>query len=329
MEPAPFIIVWVITLFLISVFKKSARIITHTHVCIVERLGRYNRTLLPGLHFIVPWVEETRKVNWRFIEVSPRSNEVHVKKMTTDKIDLRECVLDMAHQQIITKDNVQLELDSILYFRILDPQACVLRVQNLPDSLELLVKSTLRNIMSSLTLDDTFASREKISTELREKCTRDCQRWGCQIERVELQNIILNIKVSQAMESQIKESNERKSTILEAAGTKESRIIRSLGISAKKILDADCQRASAINRAQGEAEAKLAIATANATSINRLRDILDEVGSTILTAPDYLMSLQYIGALKRLSGAGKTKLVLIPSDSNDFVQEVMKHNPLK
>lgn len=151
----------------------------------------------------------------------------------TDRIDTREHVLDFGRQHVITKDTVQLDIDALVYFRITDPRVAVFKIQNVPDAIELLTQATLRNVIAQMTLDDTFSSREQINAELLSKVQRDAERWGVTITRVEIFNILPPHDIRSAMENQIKSERERRSTVLQADGERESAVIRSRGDAAR------------------------------------------------------------------------------------------------
>lgn len=174
---------------------------------------------------------------------------------TRDRVDLREHVIDLGKQPVITKDTVQIVIDALVYFRIVDPRNAVYRVQNLPDAIEFLTQSTLRNIMAHTTLDETFSSRETINQELLATVQRDSERWGVEITRVEIFNILPPNDIKDAMERQIKSERLRRSTVLVADGTRESSIIKSRGDAARILNDANGRRAAEIAAARGKAEA--------------------------------------------------------------------------
>jgi regulator of protease activity HflC (stomatin/prohibitin superfamily) len=172
------------------VISSMVKVVHHAEVMVIERFGRYYTTLSPGLNFIIPFVDVPRKINWRWEEVTADGRNLGVRSLVTDRIDLREHVIDFGKQNVITKDTVQIQIDALVYFQIQDPRLAVLNIQNLPDAIELLTQSTLRNIIAGLTLDDTFSSRERINDELIQAIVRDVERWGVTITRVEVQNII-------------------------------------------------------------------------------------------------------------------------------------------
>lgn len=294
--------------------KHSIVVVRHSEVMIIERFGRYHKILKPGLHWVWPIVESAREVNWRYLD------QQRIVSMTTDRIDMREHLIDLGDQTVITRDTVQLELDALVYFRITDPLRAVYQVQNLPDSIELLTQSTLRNIIAGLTLDDTFSSREEINAELLGKVSRDCERWGVTITRVEIFDIQPPSDIQTAMTQQITAERERRSTVLTADGERESSIILSRGEAAQLILQAEGFRAASVLRAKGAADAKKLMAIAEAQC---LADIRAAVAPHGVRGVDYLTAVEYLNSLARLSGGSADKVVLVPMDSVDVMERVL------
>lgn len=294
--------------------KHSIVIVRHSEVMLIERFGRFNRILKPGLHWVWPIVEEARDVNWRYL------NGETIVAIKTDRIDMREHLIDLGDQAVITRDTVQLELDALVYFRINDPLRAVSQVQNLPDSIELLTQSTLRNIIAGLTLDDTFSSREEINAELLGKVARDCERWGVTITRVEVFNISPPSDILDAMTKQITAERERRSAVLTADGERESSIIQSRGEAAQLILQAEGMRAAALLRAKGAADAKKIMAQAEAQCLADIRTAVSPHG---VRGVDYLTAVEYLNSLARLSSGVADKVVLVPMESVDVMERVL------
>jgi len=241
--------------------------------------------------------------------------------MVTSRIDMREHVIDFGRQHVITKDTVQIGVDALVYYQITDPELAVFKIQNLPDAIELLTQTTLRNIIAHMTLDDTFSSRELINAQLKEATCVDAERWGVTITRVEIMNILPPADIKDAMEKQIKEERERRSTVLQADGERESAIIRSKGDAAQVILYAEGEKTSKIQRAKGVAESKLLLATAEAESIKSIQESLKE---SHVRSTDYMIALQYLNSLNRMTTSGKaSKVILVPSDTLDTIGEIM------
>jgi regulator of protease activity HflC (stomatin/prohibitin superfamily) len=220
----------------------------------------------------------------------------------------------------LQKDTVQLELDALVYFRITDPQRAVYQVQNLPDAVELLTQSTLRNIVAGLTLDDTFSSREDINAELLAKVARDCERWGVQITRVEVFNISPPSDILDAMTKQITAERERRSNVLTADGERESSVILSRGNAAQMVLEAEGMRASSVLKAKGAADAKKIMAAAEAQCLSDIRAATSPYN---VRGVDYLTAVEYLNTLARVTAGNSSKVVLVPMDSVDVMEHVL------
>lgn len=211
------VIVFAIVFFFVLILtlvtlRSTIKIVHQAEVMVIERFGRYHTTLSPGLNFIIPYVDVPRSVNWRWEEVS--KGRLVTRSFSSPRIDLREQVIDFGKQNVITKDTVQIRINALVYYQIVDPRLAVLNIQNLPDAIELLTQSTLRNIIASLTLDDAFSSRERINDDLLKAIVRDAERWGVTITRVEVQHIIPPADIKTTMEAQIIAERNRRSMVL-------------------------------------------------------------------------------------------------------------------
>jgi len=295
---------------------------------IIERFGRYKDTLKPGFHYIIPFIETPRKIHWRYLDVAPGQNLVKAVKIETDRIDMREHVIDFGRQHVITKDTVQIDIDALVYYQITDPELAVFKIQNLPDAIELLTQTTLRNIIAQMTLDDTFSSRELINSQLKEKTMADAERWGVTIKRVEIMNILPPADIKQAMEKQIISERERRSHVLQADGERESSIIRSKGNAAQIILQSEGEKTARIQNAKGTSESKILMATADAESIKAIRNSITDSG---VRATDYLMATQYLNTVNKMTPKnGKpSSIVLIPSDTLNTIGDLISFKPQK
>ena len=303
--------------FIDRLVRHSIRIVGQCEVIIVERFGKYNRTLLPGIHWVWPFIEAPRVINWRYLDAKHNASHVDVVACTTDKIDIREHVIDFGRQHVITKENVQMEIDALVFFRITDPRMAVYTVQNLPDAVELLVQSCLRQIIANMTLDDTFSSREDINAQLIAEVRPDAERWGVTITRVEIFNILPPADIKAAMEYQITAERDRRSMVLQADGQREASVIRSRGEAAREVLSAEGQRAAEIKRAQGDAEATVLIAEAEAACIESIKKAITAAN---MRAVDYLVAVQWLNSLRTLAGGGKSSVVMLPMDVVESVK---------
>jgi regulator of protease activity HflC (stomatin/prohibitin superfamily) len=281
------IIVLLIALSAIALVKKGIVIVPQAEARVVERLGKYHRTLYSGVNYIVPGLDKTKKISWEFIEVKeegtagtkPRTRTV-VRPAKTDKIDLREHALDFPAQDVITKDNVTLEIDALLFFQVIDPKRAVYEIDNLPNAIEKLTQTSLRSMIGELELDDTLASRDVINQKLTTTLDDTTDKWGVKINRVEIQTIEPPEHMQDAMEQQMRAERKRRADILEAEGTKKSNILS----------------------AEGEAEARLKVAQAEADAIKTVAEAVKD-GKGDPTG--YLLGLKYIEALKDMVKEGK------------------------
>ena len=199
--------------------KKSLVIIPQSETKIIERLGRYYATLKPGINIIIPFIDRAKPI----ITMS------RGRYMYATSIDLREQVYDFDKQNVITKDNVQTQINALLYFQIVDPFKAVYEISNLPNAIEKLTQTTLRNIIGELELDQTLTSRDTINTKLRAVLDDATNKWGIKVNRVELQDITPPESVLQAMEKQMQAERNKRATILTSEGQKAAAILKSEG----------------------------------------------------------------------------------------------------
>eukprot|EP00768_Dysnectes_brevis_P004666 gnl/Dysnectes_brevis/337_a372_7143.p1 GENE.gnl/Dysnectes_brevis/337_a372_7143~~gnl/Dysnectes_brevis/337_a372_7143.p1 ORF type:complete len:335 (+),score=86.77 gnl/Dysnectes_brevis/337_a372_7143:26-1030(+) len=319
-------------LFLLLVFyiycKKYVVIVPHGSTALIERLGVFRRQCKPGIHLLVPFIDHCRQIDWRYLEckstaIANREPTLKVVTKSTHIIDLRETVLDFGQQPVITKDNVPISIDAVLFYRITDPRLAVLKIRNLPDTLELLTQATLRNICAHISLDDSFSSREYINSLLIERLRPDCHRFGAEITRVEVQNILLTSDIKEAMETQLIAERTRRAQVLRAEGERDANITRSTGHAAVRILQSEGEKAKRVINAKGKAEARILTAQAEADSVDIIRAALEQTGTTV-KATEYLFAIQYLNSIQ----VGKQEqITLIPSQSLDvigFVNDQLK-----
>jgi len=316
---ALYIVVFALLIIALIVSKKIVKIVRHTEVMIIERFGKYHTTLNPGLHFLVPFIDSPRQIHWRHVDVPVGSQKAQVVLLDTDRIDMREHVITFGRQHVITKDTVQINIDALMYIAIADPKAAVYRVQNLPDSVELLAQTTLRNIIATLTLDDTFSSREFINSQLKEKTIKDAERWGVIITRVEVMSIRPPNDIKQAMEMQIQKDREKRSAILNAEGEKEGLIIKSKGMAAKLVLVSEAEKTVAIQNAKGIAESKRLAAGAD---VEVLRLIRNAINDPEVSTTGYLVTSNYLDKLSTIPSKDITNLILVPESSLNFASNI-------
>ena len=222
-------ILLIVVAVLAALARASFKIIGQAEVMVIERLGRFHRVARSGLNILVPFVERPRSIDVRFFEIAVGG----IKKITagsTTRIDLREQVLNFPSQPVITKDNVTIDIDAVLYYRVADPQKATYAVQNLPYALETLTKTTLRNIVGEMELDSTLASRDAINTRMREVIEEAAIGWGVDLTRVELQAIEPPRDIQQSMELQMRAERERRAAVTTAEAGKRAAILEAEGM---------------------------------------------------------------------------------------------------
>lgn len=274
-------IVIALIVFLLAIIIKNIRIVPQSQAFIIERLGGYLTTWGVGIHVKVPLID--RIVN---------------------KVSLKERVLDFQPQPVITKDNVTMMIDTVIYFQITDPKLYTYGVENPMNAIENLSATTLRNIIGELELDGTLTSRDVINTRMRSILDEATDPWGIKVNRVEVKNIIPPETIQEAMEKQMRAERERRESILIAEGQKQSAILVAEGKKAAMILEAEAEKEAAIRKAEGEAQAILALQTATAEGLERIKAVQPDEG---------LIRLRSLEALEKVADGQSTKII-IPSD---------------
>ena len=287
-------VVFLIVIIVIAVWVLAScvRIVPQAYAVILERLGAYQATWSTGIHFKVPFIERVAR-----------------------KVNLKEQVVDFPPQPVITKDNVTMQIDTVVFFQITDPKLYTYGVENPIMAIENLSATTLRNIIGDMELDETLTSRETINTKMRASLDEATDPWGIKVNRVELKNIIPPAAIQDAMEKQMKAERERREAILIAEGQKKSTILVAEGKKQSAILDAEAEKQAAILRAEalkermikeaeGQAEAVLKVQNANAEGIRMIR----EAG-----ADEAVLTLKSLEAFARAAD-GKATKIIIPSD---------------
>lgn len=282
----------IIILLVVYIVTSCVRIVPQAQAYVIERLGAYNGTWSVGMHFKVPFIDRVAK-----------------------KVLLKEQVVDFAPQPVITKDNVTMRIDTVVYYQITDPKLYAYGVDNPIMAIENLTATTLRNIIGDLELDSTLTSRETINTKMRATLDEATDPWGIKVNRVELKNIIPPTEIQNAMEKQMKAERERREAILRAEGEKKSSILRAEGHKESTILEAEAEKEAAIlnaeakkeamiREAEGQAEAILKVQTATADGLRAIR----EAG-----ADEAVIKLKSLEALEKVAD-GKATKIIIPSE---------------
>lgn len=288
---------------------KSVKIIGQAEVIVVERLGRFHRVARSGLNIFIPFIERPKSLDVRYLE----SDVGGLRKIThssTTRIDLREQVLNFPSQPVITKDNVTIDIDAVVYYRVADPQKATYAVQNLPYALETLTRTTLRNIVGEMELDSTLGSRDEINRRMREVIEEASIGWGVDVTRVELQAIEPPKDIQQSMELQMRAERERRAAVTNAEATKRAAILEAEGVRESQVLRAQGERDASVLRATGLAEARLAMAEAESEAIRRISASLPEGQASM-----YLLSQKYLEALPLLA-QGKGTTIFLPSEAS-------------
>lgn len=299
-----------IALFVVVLLVKGIVVVRQAETMIIERLGRYNRTLVSGINIIVPIVDKARLIDWRYVKTDPAGRPTYTHTRT-GRIDLRESVYDFPRQNVITKDNVAIEINALLYFQVVDPMKSVYEISNLPDAIQKLTQTTLRNVIGELDLDETLTSRDTINSKLRIILDEASNKWGVKVNRVELQDIIPPRDIQDAMEKQMRAERDRRATLLTADASKQAAVLESLGQRESQINKAEGEKRSQVLMAEGEAEARKRVAEAEAEAIRLVTATVKESGGD---PTQYLVAIRYIEAMKEL-GMNGNKVVFMPYEA--------------
>lgn len=275
------LLIFIIILLIIIIVISNIKIVPQAHAYVVERLGAYNATWSTGLHLKIPVIDRIAK-----------------------KISLKEQVADFPPQPVITKDNVTMQIDTVIYLQVTDPKLYTYGVDNPIRAIENLTATTLRNIIGDLELDQTLTSRDIINSKMRAILDEATDAWGIKINRVELKNIMPPKEIQDSMEKQMKAERERREKILQAEGEKRSAVLVAEGEKEAAILRAEAEKEAAIKRAEGEAEAILKIQQAQAEGIKMLNE----------ANPDaQVIAIKSLESLQKVAD-GKSTKIIIPSE---------------
>ncbi|CRK50993.1 conserved exported hypothetical protein [Rhodococcus sp. RD6.2] len=304
---AALIVLAVIVVLVVIVVAKSVALVPQAEAAVIERLGRYQRTVSGQLTLLVPFVDKIRA-----------------------KVDLRERVVSFPPQPVITQDNLTLNIDTVVYFQVTNPQAAVYEINNYIVGVEQLTTTTLRNVVGGMTLEETLTSRDSINGQLRGVLDEATGRWGLRVARVELKSIDPPPSIQESMEKQMKADREKRAMILTAEGTRESaiktaegakqsQILAAEGAKQAAILDAEGERQSRILRAQGERAAKYLQAQGQAKAIEKVFAAIKAGKPT----PE-LLAYQYLQTLPQMAQGDANKVWLVPSDFGDALKGFAK-----
>ena len=305
------ILFFIVVVLLVMIITSTVRIVPQAHAYVVERLGAYQGTWSVGLHVKVPFIDRVAR-----------------------KVNLKEQVVDFPPQPVITKDNVTMQIDTVVYFQITDPKLYSYGVENPIMAIENLTATTLRNVIGDLELDETLTSRETINTQMRATLDVATDPWGIKVNRVELKNIIPPAAIQDAMEKQMKAERERREAILKAEGEKRSTILVAEGKKQSAILDAEAEKQAAIlhaeaqkermiKEAEGQAQAVLKVQQATAEGLRMIKDA---------GADESVLTLKSLEALTKVAD-GKATKIIIPSEIQGIaglatsLKEIMTDKP--
>lgn len=295
-----------VTCLVILALVRSVRIVPESFTMVIERLGRYRKTLKSGVNFILPFFDRPRMIAW---DVS--SKEKEDSKRITQWIDLREQIYDYPSQSAISKDNVTVGIDALLYFQIMDPQKAVYEVANLTKAIEMLTQTTLRNVVGSMELDQILTARDDINRQLTQTLDEATDKWGVKVNRVELKDIVVPPSIREQMEKQMSAEREKRAQVLLAQGEKEARILESEGYKESEINRAAGEKEAAILSAQGQAESIRLKAEAEAQAIEYVKAQFSgekEYG-------EYLKAIRYIDAQKEMFSGKDVKTIFMPFEA--------------
>ena len=281
-----YIVLLLLLVFATIVIIRTVRIVPQQTALIIERLGRYSRTLEGGIHFLVPFVDKVRA-----------------------NVDLREQVVSFPPQPVITSDNLVVNIDTVIYYSVIDAKSAVYEIANFIQGIEQLTVTTLRNVIGSLDLEQTLTSRDQINAQLRGVLDEATGKWGIRVNRVELKAIDPPMSVQESMEKQMKAERERRAQILYAEGTKQS-----------AILTAEGEKQSQILRAEGSAQARILEAQGQARAIQQVFDAIHRGKPT-----QKLLAYQYLQVLPQIARGDSNKMWIIPSELTDALQGDRRH----
>ena len=314
------IIATIFFLFVAVIVIKGVRIVRQSEAVVIERLGKYRTTLNAGINIIIPIIDRPRDIAWRVVAQRPDGFKITQYKMK-DRVDLRETVFDFPKQGVITKDNVVTEINALIYFQIIDPIKAVYEINNLPNAIEKLTQTTLRNVIGELELDECLTSRDTVNMKLRAILDEATNKWGVKVNRVELQDINPSQDIKEAMEKQMRAERSRRAQIIEAEGTKSAAILEAEGQKGADINQAEGQRQAMILEAEGRSQARLKVAEAEAEAIRR---IADAVSTTKADPTQYLIAVRYVEALEKMMDTSndKSRVVFMPFEASGMMGSV-------
>jgi regulator of protease activity HflC (stomatin/prohibitin superfamily) len=273
----------VVVIFVIIVLARAIRVVPQARAGVVERLGRYHKTLLPGLNLLVPFVDKLRPL-----------------------LDLREQVVSFPPQPVITEDNLVVSIDTVVYFQVTDARAATYEIANYLVAVEQLTTTTLRNVVGGLNLEEALTSRDNINGQLRVVLDEATGKWGIRVNRVELKSIEPPVSIQDSMEQQMRAERSRRAQILTAEGTKQAAILQAEGSRQSAILEAEGEAQARILRSEGEAKA--------------IQTVFDAIHAGKPDGP--LLAYQYLQTLPKLAEGSANKLWIVPSELTEALKGI-------
>ena len=291
---------------LLTVAWKTIKIVPQSSVLLIERLGRFHRVAQSGLNIIVPFFESPRAVYWTNVRPGVTS------------IDLREQYIDLPPQPVITRDNVTINVDSVVYWMITDPIKAVYEINDLVGSLVQLTITGMRSVMGEMDLDHTLSNRDAINSKLRLILDEATDKWGVKVTRVDVKNINPPEDVRITMEKQMTAERNRRALILQAEGDKQAAITRAEGEKQAAVTRSEGNKQSAILDAEGAAQARLVAANAEAQAINQIAQV---IGNPEQTA-QYLITARYIESLRDMTRTQNSKVIFMPMETSSMLSSI-------
>ena len=293
--PVGLIAILVLAVILLIVIISNVHIVQQSRAYVIERLGAFSKVWEVGIHVKVPFIERVAK-----------------------KVSLKEQVLDYPPQPVITKDNVTMQIDTVVYFQITDPKLYAYGVEHPMMAMETLTATTLRNIIGDLELDQTLTSRDVINTRMRAILDEATDPWGIKVNRVELKNILPPQDIQNSMEKQMKAERDRRAMVTEAEGTKTAQILKAEAVRESEIKKAEGLKQAAILQAEGVSEAKIKVATAEAESVKIIAGTVAQSSNPA----SYMISIKYIEALSKMTDGKDNKVIYMPYEASNVLGAV-------
>ena len=311
------LLILILLVALIIYVAKGIVIVQQQQAVIIERMGRYEKTLSAGLNFIFPILEAPRGILTKQVQRGFDGQSYYTLKLV-DRIDKREQMYDFPRQNVITEDNVSITINALIYFQIVDSQRAVYEIANLPEAIEKLTQTNLRNLVGQMDLQKTLTSRNTINTELRTILDEATNKWGVKVNRVEIQDIFPPADIQASMDKLMKADREKTATITEAEGLKQAAIRKAEGEKEAAIRSAEGEKQAEILRAEGVAQARIIEANAEKEAIGRIIDALADKGQ-----PDkYLIAMKYLETLSDITKGDNNKVVYMPYEATGILSSV-------